>query len=146
MRTAWTCHSSLWKADSSASLDTTMRSWFKVLPLLTLWVVYSEAWFWSWSETGTTLAPGLELEGSGIATGSGEPLSESSTTAGAETIDEGHVLQTVGQTWDETTEGPRVTTVVPSTPPERGRGVGQTTAGTTSRRSKPGNDIFSCRI
>lgn len=124
-----------------------MRTWFKVLTLLTLWVVSSDAWFWPWSGAGTTLAPTLELEGSGIATGSGEPPSENSTTGGAEIIDDGPVLRMVAQTWDETTKGPGLATVLPSAQPERGHGAEATSAGTSSsHRSTAGNDTSSLTV
>lgn len=77
--------------------------------MLALWVVYSDAWFWSWTGT-TTLAPTVDYEGSGSPVGSGEPPSENIATVGAEIIDEGDGLQKIVQTWDETTEAARLTT------------------------------------
>lgn len=116
-----------------------MRTQFGVLLLLALWVVYSDAWFWTWTGT-TTLAPLVDHEGSGSPAGSGEPPSDSIARVGAEIIDEGHGIQMVEQTWDETTEAPRLTT---TTQPENEGASEKGTARISSGISKPGNGTSS---
>ncbi|XP_058475540.1 collagen type XVIII alpha 1 chain a isoform X2 [Solea solea] len=90
-----------------------MRIEVGVLILLANWVVYSDAWFWTWTGT-TTLAPMMDHEGSGSPAGSGEQPPED--TVGAQIIDERHGIQLTGQTTQtlQTTEAPLLTTVVAS--------------------------------
>ncbi|KAE8299624.1 Collagen alpha-1(XVIII) chain Endostatin Non-collagenous domain 1 [Larimichthys crocea] len=110
-----------------------MRTQFGVLFLLALWVAYSDAWFWSWTGT-TTLPPTVENEGSGSPAGSGEPPSEDIARVGAEIIDEGHGIQKVVQTRDETTQAPQLTT---TTQPKNERVSEKAPAGISSRIHKP---------
>lgn len=112
--------------------------------MLALWVVYSDAWFWSWTGT-TTLAPTVDHEGSGSPAGSGEPPSETIARVGAEIIDEGHGIEKVAQTWDETTEAPRLITLIATTKPENERASEKETAGISSRIRKPGNSTSSLK-
>ncbi len=121
-----------------------IRTQFGVLFLLTLWVVYSDAWFFSWTGT-TTLAPTVDHEGSGSPAGSGEPPSENIARVGAEIIDEGHGIQKVVQTWDETTEAPRLTTLIPTTQLETERASEKGTAAISSRIRKLGNGTSSLK-
>lgn len=116
-----------------------MRTQVGVLFLLTLWVVTSDAWFWPWTGT-TTLAPTVDNEGSGSPVGSGEPPSESIARVGAEIIDEGHGIQKVLQTSEETTEAPRMTT---TTQLQNGHASEKETAGISSHKHKPGNGTSS---
>lgn len=118
-----------------------MRTQVGVLLLLALWVVYSDAWFWSWTGT-TTLAPTVDNEGSGSTVGSGEPPSENIARVGAEIIDEGHGIQKVLQTWDETTEAPQLTT--PTQLQNEGASEKET-AGISSHIRKPGNSTSSLK-
>lgn len=115
-----------------------MRTQFGVLFLFTLCVVYSDAWFWAWTGT-TTLPPTVDHEGSGSPAGSGEPPSENIATVGTEIIDEEHGMQKVVQTWDETTEGPRLTTLKATTQPENERASEKGTTEISSRILKSGN-------
>lgn len=116
-----------------------MRTQFGVLFLLSHWVVCSDAWFWSWTGT-TTLPPTVDQEGSGSPAGSGEPPSETIAQVGAEIIDEGHGIH---KSWDQTTEAPRLTTVIPPTQPESERASENSTAGISSHKIIPGNATFS---
>lgn len=118
-----------------------MRTQFGVLFLLALWVAYSDAWFWSWTGT-TTLPPTVENEGSGSPAGSGEPPSEDIARVGAEIIDEGHGIQKVVQTRDETTQAPQLTT---TTQPKNERVSEKAPAGISSRIHKPGNGTSSLK-
>lgn len=118
-----------------------MRTQFGVLLWLSLSVVCSDAWFWTWTET-TTLAPSVDHEGSGSPAGSGEPPPENIGQVGPEIIDEGHVIRKAQQTWDETTEAPRLTTV---TQPEPGRASEKGTSGSSAHPHKPGNDTSSIK-
>lgn len=118
-----------------------MKTQVGVLFLLTLWVVTSDAWFWSWTGT-TTLAPTMDNEGSGSPVGSGEPPSESTARVGAEIIDEGHGIQKVLQTSEETTEAPRMTTTTQS---QNGHASEKETAGISSQKHKPGNGTSSLK-
>lgn len=88
---------------------------FGLLLFLTQWVVYSEAWFWSWSGTTTRLPQTLEYEGSGSPTGSGELPSEITTKAEGDMVHEGHGTPNIKQTWVLTTEDPQMSTVTPAT-------------------------------
>lgn len=121
-----------------------MRTQFGVLFLLTLWVVYSDAWFWSWTGT-TTLAPTVDHEGSGSPAGSGELPTENIARVGAEIIDEEHGIQKAAQTWDETTEAPRLTTLIPTTQPENERISEKSTTEISSSIHKPGNGTSSLK-
>ncbi|CAB1426641.1 unnamed protein product [Pleuronectes platessa] len=91
-----------------------MRTQAGVLFLLAQWVVCSDAWFWSRTDT-TTLAPTME-EGSGSPAGSGEQPTEAQV--GAQIIDEAHGIQVTGPTWVDTTESAALTTLIPTTPLE----------------------------
>ncbi|KAM7380836.1 hypothetical protein PAMP_004108 [Pampus punctatissimus] len=119
-----------------------MRTQFGVLFLLTLWGVHSDAWFWSWTGT-TTVPPTVEHEGSGSPAGSEELLTENIARVGAEIIDEGHGIHKAAQTWDETTEGPRLTTLIPTTQPETELTTEKGTEEISSRILKPGNGTSS---
>ena len=118
-----------------------MRTQFGVLLLLALWVVHTDAWFWSWTGP-TTLPPTVDNEGSGSQAGSGEPPSENIARTGLEIIDEGHGIQKVVQTLDETTQAPRLTT---TTQPENEHASEKGAAGISSRKHKPGNATFSLK-
>lgn len=118
-----------------------MRTQIGALFLLALWVVYSDAWFWSWTDS-TTLAPTVEHEGSGSPAGSGEPPSENIAGVRAEIIDEVHMIQKLVQTWDETTEAPQLTTI-PTPELENVRASEKGTARISSRIRKPGNGTSS---
>lgn len=109
--------------------------------MLALWVVYADAWFWSWTGT-TTLAPTVDNEGSGSLVGSGEPPSENIATVGAEIIDEGDGLQKIVQTWDETTEAARLTT---TTQPQNEPALEKETAAISSDALNPGNGTSSLK-
>uniref|UniRef100_A0A8C3A675 Collagen alpha-1(XVIII) chain n=1 Tax=Cyclopterus lumpus TaxID=8103 RepID=A0A8C3A675_CYCLU len=113
-----------------------MRTHVEVLFLLTLWVVSSDAWFWDWTGT-TTFPPTVDHEGSGSPAGSGEPPSDNIASVGAEIIDEVHGIQTIVQTWDESTEGHRLTPIIPTTQPENDSESEKGTAGISSRIRKP---------
>ncbi|KAK5890749.1 hypothetical protein CesoFtcFv8_014240 [Champsocephalus esox] len=113
-----------------------MRTSFGVLFLLTLLVVYSDAWFWDWTGT-TTMPPTVDHEGSGSSEGSGEPSSENIAMVRSEMIDEGQGIQKVVQTWDQTTEGLRLTTVEPTTQRESGGTSEKGTGGMSSHIRKP---------
>lgn len=104
------------------------------------WVVYSDAWFWSWTGS-TTLAPTVEHEGSGILAGSGEQLTED--RVGAEITDEGHGIQKMVHTWDETTEAPPLSTLIPTTQLENDWASEKGTEEIPSLTSKPGNGSSS---
>lgn len=112
--------------------------------MLTLLVVYSDAWFWDWTGT-TTMPPTVDREGSGSSEGSGEPSSENIAMARSEMIDEGQGIQKVVQTWDRTTEGLRLTTVEPTTQPESGGTSEKGTEGMSSHIRKPGNGKSSIK-
>lgn len=88
---------------------------FGLLLFLAQWVVYSEAWFWSWSGTTTRIPQTLEFEGSGSPTGSGELPSESTTKAEGDMVYEGHRTPSIKQTSVATTEDPQMSTVTPTT-------------------------------
>lgn len=142
----WTCHSSLWGPDLAAwtcsrlDIMPKMRTQFGVLFLIAQWVVYSDAWFWSWTGS-TTLAPTVDHEGSGSPPGSGEQLTED--RVGAEITDEGHGIQKMVQTWDETTEAPPLTTLITTTQLENDWASEKGTAEIPSLTSKPGNGTSS---
>lgn len=83
-----------------------MRINSAVCLLVALWVVGSDAWFWSWSGT-TTLAPAVDSEGSGGPVGSGEgPLENIATIGQEDVVEETHRAQKIVQTLYETT-GPQ---------------------------------------
>lgn len=98
-----------------------MRNNSAVCLLLALWVMGSDAWFWSWSDT-TTLAPAVDSEGSGSPVGSGEgPLENIATVGLEEIIEDTHRVQKMVQILDETTVAPQpTTTVAPKTAPAPG--------------------------
>lgn len=98
-----------------------MRNNSAVCLLLALWVMGSDAWFWSWSDT-TTLAPAVDSEGSGSPVGSGEGPLENIATVGQEDImEETHRVQKIVQILDETTVAPQPTTTeAPKTAPAPG--------------------------
>ncbi|KAK5861444.1 hypothetical protein PBY51_022840 [Eleginops maclovinus] len=121
-----------------------MRTSFGVLFLLTLWVVYSDAWLWGWTGT-TTMPPTVDHEGSGSSEGSGEPSPENIAMVRSEMIDEGHGIQKVAQTWDQTTEGLRLTPLVPTTQPRSGGASEKGTEGISSRIRKPGKGKSSIK-
>ncbi|XP_034077359.1 collagen type XVIII alpha 1 chain a isoform X1 [Gymnodraco acuticeps] len=121
-----------------------IRTSFGVLFLLTLLVVYSDAWFWDWTGT-TTMPPTVDHEGSGSSEGSGEPSSENIAMVRSEMIDEGQGIQKVVPTWDQTTEGLRLTTVEPTTEPESGGTSEKGTEGISSHIRKPGNGKSSIK-
>lgn len=114
-----------------------MRTHIGALFLMAQWVVYSDAWFWSWTGS-TTLAPTVEHEGSGILSGSGEQLTED--RVGAELTNKGHGIQKMVQTWDETTEAPPLTTLTPTTQLENDWASEKKIPSFTS---KPGNGTSS---
>lgn len=88
-----------------------MRINFAVCLLVALWVMGSDAWFWSWSGT-TTLAPAVDSEGSGGPIGSGEgPLENIATVAQEDIIDETHRVQKIVQTLYQTSAPQEETTV-----------------------------------
>lgn len=118
-----------------------MRTKFEVLFLLTLWAVSSDAWFWEWTGT-TTFPPTVDQEGSGSPAGSGEPPSDNIASVAAKIIDKGHGIQNIVQTWDEKTEGHRLT---PATQLENDRESEKGTAGISSRIRKPGNGTSSLK-
>lgn len=117
-----------------------MRAHLGVLLLVANWVVFSDAWFWSWAGT-TTLAPTLEHEGSGSPTGSGEQLAED--RVGAEIIDERRGIQKLVQDWEETTEASVFTTLIPTTQAETDGAPENDTAETSPLTSQPGNGTSS---
>lgn len=84
----------------------------------------------------------MDSEGSGSPVGSGEPPLESIARVGAEIIDEGHGIQKVLQTSEETTEAPRMTTTTQS---QNGRASEKETAGISSHKHKPGNGTSSLK-
>lgn len=98
-----------------------MRNISAVCLLLAFWVMGSDAWFWSWSDT-TTLAPAVDSEGSGSPVGSGEGPLENIATVGLEEIfEETHRVQKIVQILDETTVAPQPTTTeAPKTAPAPG--------------------------
>lgn len=106
---------------------------------MALWVVHTDAWFWSWTGT-TTLPPTVDNEGSGSQAGSGEPPSENIARTGLEIIDEGHGIQKVVQT--ETSQAPWLTT---TTQPANEHASEKGAAGISSRKHKPGNATFSLK-
>ncbi|KAI9535111.1 hypothetical protein NQZ68_007200 [Dissostichus eleginoides] len=83
------------------------------------------------------MPPTVDHEGSGSSEGSGEPSSENIAMVRSEMIDEGQGIQKVVQTWDQTTEGLRLTTVEPTTQPESGGTSEKGTEGISSRIRKP---------
>lgn len=119
-----------------------MRTQFGVLYLLTLWVVYSDAWFWARTGT-TTFPPTVDHEGSGSPAFSGEPPSENIAGLGAEIIGEGQGIQKLVQARDETTDGPRPTTLMPTTLPETQLDSETGTAVISSHIRQPGNGTSS---
>uniref|UniRef100_A0A3P9CGE2 Collagen alpha-1(XVIII) chain n=1 Tax=Maylandia zebra TaxID=106582 RepID=A0A3P9CGE2_9CICH len=94
-----------------------MRIQFGLVILLAQWVVHSDAWLWSWTDTATS-APAVDPEGSGSPAGSGEPPSETIAKIGEEIIDEGHQMEKAVQTLDQTPEALKLNTVVSTTEPE----------------------------
>lgn len=113
-----------------------MKTQFGILFLVAQILVYSDAWFWSWSSS-TTLAPTVEHEGSGGPPGSGEQQPEN--RLGADIINEGHGIQEVVQTWEGTTEVPLQTT----TQLENDWVSDKGTEEISSLTSKPGNSTTS---
>lgn len=124
-----------------------MRNHIAVFLLTALWVMDSEAWFWSWSGT-TTLSPAVvNSEGSGSPEGSGEgPLENIATVIQEDIIEETHRVQKLVQTWNETTVTPQLTTTeAPHTGPAPGR-MTKTGNGTSSRKgtvSSEGSGVFT---
>uniref|UniRef100_A0A8D3CMZ1 Collagen alpha-1(XVIII) chain n=1 Tax=Scophthalmus maximus TaxID=52904 RepID=A0A8D3CMZ1_SCOMX len=117
-----------------------MRTQVGVLFFLAHGLVYSDAWFWSWTGT-TTLAPTMDYEGSGSPAGSGEQPTED--MIGAQIIDEGHGIQVTGQTWVEPTESALLTTTTQLE--NDGASEKMATMGISSPISKPGNGTSSLR-
>lgn len=90
------------------------------------------------------MAPTVEPEGSG-GSGSGEIPTENIARHGAEIIDEGHGIHKAAQNWDETTEAPRLTTLIPTTELEIEGTSERGTAEISSRTRKPGNGTSSIK-
>lgn len=110
--------------------------------MLTLCVVYSDAWFWPWTGT-TTPAPLADHEGSGTPTGSWEIPAESLASTGPEIMEDrrGRGQQSVERTWQETTEALHLLTVAPTVELERTSADGATEI--SPRTSKPGHETSS---
>lgn len=119
-----------------------MRIQFGLVILLAQWVVHSDAWLWSWTDTATS-APAVDPEGSGSPAGSGEPPSETIAKIGEEIIDEGHQMEKAVQTLDQTPEALKLNTVVSTTEPENEHESESFATGMSSHTSKPGNATSS---
>lgn len=119
-----------------------MRIQFGLVILLAQWVVHSDAWLWSWTDTATS-APAVDPEGSGSPAGSGEPPSETIAKIGEEIIDEGHQMEKAVQTLDQTPEALKLNTVVSTTEPENEHESENFATGMSSHTSKPGNATSS---
>lgn len=119
-----------------------MRIQLGICFMLVLWVDRCDAWWFSWTDT-TTLAPAVDRDGSGNPAGSGEQPPENIAGVGAEIIDVANGIREFVQTWDQTTEAPRLTTVRPTSRPKNERVSKKGAAGISSHRDQPGNGTTS---